>query len=63
MPLPHFLLMIVVVIAAAGISLLLAIAAGIPMQVLGLVLAIAALVAFLASKSRRTGHWHETPGT
>lgn len=45
MPLPHFLMLVAVVILAAGTSLLLALAAGVPPGVLALGLGSAALLA------------------
>ena len=64
MPLPHFLLTVLAVIIAAGVSLVLALAAGIPLPVLALVAAVAAVIAHLAA---RTGAGldngpHHTPG-
>lgn len=51
MPLPHFLLMVLAVIIAAGVSLVLALAAGIPLPVLALVAAVAAVIAHLAART------------
>lgn len=51
MPLPHFLMLVAVVILAAGVSMLLALAAGVPLRVLGLGVAVAALVAHLAART------------
>ena len=63
MPLPHFLLLVVAVILAAGLSLLLAVAAGVPLPALALGAAIAALVAHLMARSRDMDNGpHHTPG-
>ncbi|SFA44705.1 hypothetical protein SAMN04487972_103253 [Paracoccus halophilus] len=55
MPLPHFLLLILVVILAAGVTIWMANAAGIPLFALGLV---ALLAAALVHLSARDHHKH-----
>lgn len=50
MPLPHFLMLVAVVILAAGTSLLLALAAGVPPGVLALGLGSAALLAHVLTR-------------
>ena len=68
MPLPHFLMLIAVVVLAAAVTLVLAVAAGVPLPVLALGVAVAALVAHLASpahdgRDRDIGSDpHHTPG-
>lgn len=66
MPLPHFLLLLVAVIAAAALTIWAAVSAGIPVVLLGLVALIAALLTHLAgrldagSQNRPApdGHYH-----
>ena len=67
MPLPHFLMLIVAVILAAGLSLVLAVSAGVPLPVLALGAVIAALVAHFMARSgdgmdNMDGGPHHTPG-
>ncbi|SMO53095.1 hypothetical protein [Paracoccus laeviglucosivorans] len=50
MPLPHFLILIVAVILAAGLTIWVASAAGVPLLVLGLLVLMAAAVAHLATR-------------
>ncbi len=50
MPLPHFLLMLIAAIAAAGLTIWAAFSAGIPAIVLGLIALIAALLTHFAGK-------------
>ena len=60
MPLPHFLLLVAAVILAAGVTLILALAMGVPLPALALAAGIAAVVAHL---SARTGNGpRHTPG-
>lgn len=62
MPLPHFLMLVAAVILAAGLSLLLALAAGVPMPVLALGVVAAALAAHLLARTGNHGGPHHTPG-
>ena len=55
MPLPHFLMLVVAVILAAGVSLVLALAAGVPLPALAVGVALAALVAHVASGGGNAG--------
>lgn len=50
MPLPHFLLLVAAVILAAGATLVLALAMGVPLQALALAAGIAAVVAHLSAR-------------
>jgi|GEM_PF-6390534 len=60
MPLPHFLMLVVAVIVAAGVTLFVALSLGVPFPVLALGTVVAAAVAHL---SARIGNGpHHTPG-
>ncbi|MDT1063850.1 hypothetical protein RM190_18460 [Paracoccus sp. CPCC 101403] len=50
MPLPHFLILVLAVILAAGLTIWAASAVGVPMLALGLVALMAAAVAHLAMR-------------
>ncbi|MDO5369558.1 hypothetical protein [Paracoccus sp. (in: a-proteobacteria)] len=50
MPLPHFLMLVLAVIVAAGVTLVVAVSLGIPLQVLALGTVIAAAVAHLSAR-------------
>lgn len=50
MPLPHFLMLILAVILAAGVTIWMASAAGIPLFALGLVALLAAAVVHLTAR-------------
>jgi hypothetical protein len=50
MPLPHFLMLVAAVIVAAGVTLILALSLGIPLQVLVLGTAVAAAIAHLSAR-------------
>lgn len=52
MPLPHFLILIVAVILAAGLTLWMASAAGLPLAALGLAALVGAALARLAQGNR-----------
>lgn len=56
MPLPHFLLLIAMVILAAGLTLWAAFASGVPLAVLALVALGAALVLHLGPRDHRGPH-------
>lgn len=63
MPLPHFLMLLAAVVLAAGLSLTLALAAGVPLSVLGLGVLVAALAAHLLARMDRAPRGpHQTPG-
>lgn len=63
MPLPHFLMLLAAVVLAAGLSLTLALAAGVPLSVLGLAVLVAALAAHLLARMDRAPRGpHQTPG-
>lgn len=50
MPLPHFLLLLVAVIAAAALTIWAAFSAGVPVIVLGLVAVVGAMLSHLATR-------------
>ena len=50
MPLPHFLMLVLAVIVAAGVTLILAVSLGVPLPVLALGTVIAAAVAHLSAR-------------
>ncbi|WP_134727016.1 hypothetical protein [Paracoccus luteus] len=63
MPLPHFLLMLAAVILTAGATLWAALAAGVPLPLMGGVVLAGAVVVHLATRSRDAGDGpHHHPG-
>ncbi|SIP87139.1 hypothetical protein SAMN05421641_101104 [Paracoccus thiocyanatus] len=54
MPLPHFLILILVVILAGGLTVWAASAAGIPLFALGLLALVAAAIAHLTMRDHRS---------
>lgn len=56
MPLPHFLILVLAVILAAGLTIWAASAVGVPLFALGLLALVAAAVAHLTARDR---HSHE----
>lgn len=61
MPLPHFLLMLVVVIVAALLTIWAAVSVGVPIAVLGVLLLIAAMLAHLAGRIEPRQDRHHSP--
>ena len=51
MPLPHFLLLVAVVILAAGAKLVLALTMGVPLEALALAAGISAVVVHLSARA------------
>jgi len=54
MPLPHFLMLIIAVILAAGLTIWAASAVGIPLFALGFLALLAAAIAHLSMRDRRS---------
>ncbi|QRZ13977.1 hypothetical protein JWJ88_04770 [Paracoccus methylovorus] len=54
MPLPHFLILILAVILAAGLTIWAASAAGIPIVVLGFLALLAAAITHLTARDHRS---------
>lgn len=59
MPLPHFLLLLLTVIAAAGLTIWAAIVTNVPATVMGLVVLAAATVVHLGNIPRDDEHHHD----